>query len=192
MIDVCLNALLTELNSYIKSKIGIVEQKVVLANLVGQDGFPAIEEDNKIVMSLVDIAKEDLGTNAKEYIPQGQGFIAKNPAITFNIYVLFSVHFKTQQMLEGLKYLAMVIAFFQSKAHFTVQNTPLLQQGSLDNISVELMGLNAQEKSNLWGYLGAKYVPSILYKIGMISIEDSLFVTEVPEIKDVEIKGIAV
>ena len=189
MLDRCLRMILDELNNYIHIKRDDhSDDKVILADLASQDSVTDSTRDNKIVMSLVSISKEETGSSAKQYIPQGNGYIAKNPPLAFSLYLLFSNYFKSRQLLEGLSYLSMVIAFFQSKNHFTVQNTPSLQQNKLDNLSVEVVELNAQEKSSLWGYLGVKYVPSILYKVGMIPIEDDMLVGEVPTVKDVIIQ----
>ncbi|MCG8339815.1 MAG: DUF4255 domain-containing protein [Cytophagales bacterium] len=191
MLDRCLNVILTEINSYIhtKGKEGdSSDDKVIVADLASQEGVGDSTRENKIIMSLVNISKEELGSNAKQYIPQGNGYIAKNPPLTFSLYILFSNYFKSRQLLEGLGYLSMVIAFFQSKNHFTVQNTPSLQENELDNISVELIELSAQEKSSLWGYLGVKYLPSVLYKVGIIPIEDDMFVKEVSTVEDIIIQ----
>lgn len=74
--------------------------------------------------SLVDIIREELRGDTKEYISQGNSFMVKNPPITFSIHILFATCFEVKHMLEGLKYLSMVIAFFQYKNYFNAKNIP--------------------------------------------------------------------
>jgi hypothetical protein len=45
-----------------------------------------------------------------------------------------------------------------------------------------MYNLSFQEQNNLWGSMGAKYVPSVLYKVRMVTIDEGSIVLEVPEI----------
>jgi len=187
--EFCLRALLNELNAYINAKTGLAEEPVIYANPSEYITSLAGQTDNKVVMSVVDIWQEGLTSGAKEYIPQGNKYISKNQPLIFSLYILFATYFQTKPALAGLSYLSSVIAFFQHKNHFTQQNTPLLQQKGLDNISVSLVNLTYQEKSALWTGLGMAYRPSVVYKVGMIAIADmSMNNIEVQAIKDIYVR----
>lgn len=68
-------------------------------------------------------------------------------------------------------------------------NMPMLQQLDLSNLSLELMKLSYQEKSALWTCIGAPYMPSVLYKLGIIPVEDKGATRSiVPEIRDIVIQ----
>jgi len=63
-----------------------------------------------------------------------------------------------------------VIAFFQTRTVFTPSNTPDLPPG-IEQLTVEIENLTTTELSNLWGILGGRYLPSILYRFRMITID---------------------
>lgn len=185
MLHPYLDLIRTELNTYIKAKAGIDEEKVILASLGRQADEAGLA--NKIIMSVVDIVREEWGSTDKTYIRQGGGgYVTQSHPIHFNIYLLFSTHAKLDDELEEMKYLSLVIAFFQIKNYFDTKNTPQLQKLALDNLSMELFNLNHQEKSALWQRIGAPYAPSVLYKLSTLSVQD----TEeqgihIPEVKDI-------
>ena len=185
MLHPYLDLIRTELNTYIKAKAGIDEEKVILASLGRQADEAGLA--NKIIMSVVDIVREEWGSTNKEYIRQGGGgYVTQSHPIHFNIHLLFSTHAKLDDELEEMKYLSLVIAFFQIKNYFDTKNTPQLQKLALDNLSMELFNLNHQEKSALWQCIGAPYAPSVLYKLSTLSVQD----TEeqgihIPEVKDI-------
>ncbi len=184
MLHTCSELLLAKVNQHIKARVGIAEEKVILANL--EQGAP---QTGQIVMSLVDIGPEALGQGDSSYIPQGGSFVAKKAPITLNVHLLFSSHFPTTHMLEGLQYLSQVIAFFQSNNYFDKDNTPPLQAIGLDHLSVEIAHWEQQEKTQLWTRIGVPYKPSVLYKVSTIYIEDTgAMGTPVPEIKDIVIQ----
>lgn len=189
MFDFFINTLLTELNAYSNAKTGLTEERIIYAHPQEQAKLVDDQAANKVVMSLVDLLQESLNSGAKAYIPQGNKYITKNQPLTFSFYLLFATYFKANQALEGLRYLTSVIAFFQSKNHFTQQNTPALQQADLDNLSIDLVNLNYQEKSALWTYLGTSYRPSVLYKVGMISVADQTMGSpEIAAIHDIAVR----
>jgi len=184
-----LQTLLTEANSYIKTKTASIEDQVICLNYTDLQISPAPGTyDNKIIMSLVDIRQEDNNHNPQKYIQQGNHYVLRTVPMNFYIYLLFATHFKGEQALAGLRYLSSIIAFFQSKPTFTTQNTPSLQVDDLGEFSISLVKLDYQEKSALWSSLQATYTPSVLYKVGMVPIADTpTRYPEVPAITDIDI-----
>lgn len=188
MFHACLSFLHNELNHYIQDRANTTEDMVslVLPQTFHDLSSPAIQ--NKVVMSLVDIHREEANSH-QAYIPQGKGFMTKNPPIIFSMKVLFAAHFDAQHTLNGLQHLALVIACFQAKHFFTAKDTPALQAHQLDNISVELLNLDEEAKQALWNRLRVPYMPSVFYNVGNVAIEDMHTPgTMVPEIRDVIIK----
>jgi hypothetical protein len=176
--DTCVHTILNETNKYIKTRTGIDEDCVIYANyadLQYQQRNDSIYK-NRILVSVVDIVQETTNQNPTTYIQQGNNYIIKNLPANFYVYMLFAANYKDSRTVEGLKYLASVIAFFQSKNHFTIQNTPTLQVTNLEEFSAFPVKLDYQQKRALWGCLSTTYLPSVLYKIGIIPI------TDIPEI----------
>ena len=183
MLDTCLNVLLTELDNYIQAKTG-TEAKIIYAH----PEEPTNTTKDQIIMSLVDIVKEESGGDVKSYIPQGNGFVAKSSPVNLSLYILFSASFSPKNAFEGLKYLSLVVAFFQHKNYFDATNTPLLKQSALDKLSVSWVDLDQQAKSELWKRMGVHYIPSVLYRVGTIPIEDADDIgIKIPGINDIAI-----
>jgi hypothetical protein len=44
----------------------------------------------------------------------------------------------------------------------------------VEKLTLDLNTLSFQDMNNLWGILGSKYLPSVLYKLRLISIEENL------------------
>lgn len=74
------------------------------------------------------------------------------------------------QYEEGLKFLSDTIYFFQARSLFNAQNSPRLDE-RIFQLSLEVMKLNYSETYNLWASLGAKYIPSIPFKMRMLTFQ---------------------
>lgn len=186
MLHTCLDILLHELNSHVKTRMGVKKDKVIFADLAEAVRDAAIEQ---VVMSVVSIDREEQGGDHQDYIPQGNSFIAKNLPVALSMQVLFSSCFPAKKMLEGLRCLSLIIAFFQSKNYFNTANTPKLPVAQLDNFSAKLTNLDFQEKSSLWNHLGVPYKPSVLYRVETVYIEDTDDMgIQIPEVKSIHIQ----
>ena len=89
------------------------------------------------------------------------------------LYVLFSVN--RDYTDDALRYLSYVMQFFQHKNVFSPQNSPGLFTDTMlpvQQISSELVTLNFEQVNHLWASLGGKYLPSVLYKIRQVVIDD--------------------
>lgn len=172
MIDVASISLVNELNTYIQNKLGQKEEKVVLSNILDQNGKVAVEE-NKIVATLIDLEEEAALANNQHYVstPQG-GYVRTAPTIHLNLYILFSAFFSVSNYKESLKYLSYVVSFFQVKSTFTPQNTPSLTDSGIEKLILHLYHIDSNTKNNMWNSLGLKYMPSVVYKVRMVNFVD--------------------
>jgi len=166
------------------SKHNLSEEKAMLSHLVNSDGSIAIQESDKIIVTLTNIEAERSKSNTGTYKPTASGGFTKvNPPVEVNIYLLFSAYFTSENYIEGLKFITSVIAFFQSRQGiFSSQNTPALN-GITEKLSVEMVSPDFRDQSNVWGGLGAKYLPSVLYRVKTIQIEHILPSPEIASIK---------
>lgn len=175
MFDTCIKIILNDLNRYIKTKAGLNEDQVVYAthtDLATEQETTPNQYTNKVIMSLVDIVHQETAQNPNKYVRQGDQYIIKSLPINFYLYLLFSANFKGEHGIQGLNYLTKVIAFFHSKSYFTSKNTPDLPYPELEGMSVSLVKFDNEQKSALWGSLNATYMPSVLYKVGLIPVQD--------------------
>jgi hypothetical protein len=174
-----------ELNKFLRSKHGLNEDKVILSNLMNVDGSLAIQETDKIVMSIVNIEQDRSKSNTGSYEKTDKGdFIKVNAPVNIQIYVLYSAYFTPENYLEGIKFISSTIAFFQSRSGvFDPQNTPTLN-GVIDRLYSEMIPMEFRDLSNVWSLVGAKYLPSVLYKFKAIPIQHRMPTPVIPYIKN--------
>ena len=175
MFDTSIKTILADLNRHIKARTGLNEDPVVYATYTDLQSVTTNLTNvyaNKITMSVVDIEHHETTQAPNTYIQQGNNYVIKNLPINFYLHILFSAHFEAAQSLQGLSNLTRVIAFFNFKNYFTAKNTPNLIYPELDGITVSIVNLDYEQRSHLWNCLQATYMPSVVYKMGMIPVHD--------------------
>lgn len=188
MIDVASISLVNELNTFIQNKLGQKEEKVILSSILDQNGKVVIEE-NKIVATLIDISQESSLSNNQHYVsnPRG-GYTLTAPTVHLNMYMLFSAFFSVSNYTEALKYLSYVVTFFQAKSTFTTQNTPALKDSGIEKLVLNMYELDSNTKNNMWNSLGLKYMPSVIYKVRMLSFVDEHSLEQIDSISGLDLE----
>jgi Pvc16 N-terminal domain len=173
MIGHALEIIVKELNAYIGQRRGH-DDLVVMERLVDGKGDFTARTVGKVCCSLVNMEEERI---VKHQAPVTDGFgTRQNPNVMVNLYLLFAVNTPTDgsthdAYLQGLRLLSLVVSFFQGKAQFTAQNTPDMHP-ALRQLSMELYPLTIENQNHLWAGLGAKYLPSALYKLRLVALRD--------------------
>lgn len=169
MLDSTLIFLRDELNAYINLKTSS-NDTLVLSHLVGENGEFLVDE---LGMSLVNLEEDRTSQPLPRYEENPAGGIDRRlPEVKLNLYVLFAANWATgTNYTEALKHIAFVVTFFQSRNIFTPANSPGLPTG-VEKLSAELVSLSFEQQNNLWGALGAKYLPSVLYRLRVLYLED--------------------
>jgi hypothetical protein len=139
---------------------------------VNQDGTVAIQGENKIVITLVNIEKEITGKSNAGSITGGT-IANRSSSMNINLYVLFSAYFSSNNYPEALRFLSFIIAYFQYKNVFTPSNTPKLDR-AIDKLIFEMATISPEQLNNVWASLGAKYMPSVIYKMRMLTFDESI------------------
>lgn len=148
---------------------------IVLENIAKLDDPDLNTMNDKVVLSLINLDEEVTLKNHPNVRFNNGETVYRNKPVNLNIYVLFSAN-RTgySQSLIALSY---VIQFFQSKNVFTQVNTPLNPTiTALDDIKefkfvVELYTPTFEQLNYIWGTLGGKSVPSVMYKVSLLKIE---------------------
>ena len=180
MIHEILSAIVTDMNAYLRVKFNTREDKVLPSIIVDQDGSVVLREKDKIILSVVNITKD--GTRGG-----GPGSDPGNMPINLAVYILFSAYFN--DYMEALKFLSGVVGFFQAKGNITHFNTPGLSP-EVPPLGFEVVKLSFDEMSNLWSALGAKYMPSIIFRMRSVPITDQRIRDVDPVISAIESKDI--
>ncbi|MFK7796271.1 MAG: DUF4255 domain-containing protein [Aureispira sp.] len=186
MIHDVVSAIAGEINRFLQSKHNITEEKVVMSSVINLDGSVAVQEPDKIVMTLTNIEVDKTQSNVGSYKQTNKGsYKMVKPPVYVNITVLFSAYFTAENYLEGLKFIASVIAFFQSRGGaFTPQDTPEIND-IVDRLQAEMVSLDMRDLSNFWSSMGSKYLPSVIYRIKTLPIKHDVLRPEIPVIKKI-------
>jgi hypothetical protein len=186
MISKAIGFLTGFLNRDLKLTCGLDHDIVVASSLVNPDGSITENIQNKIVLSVINMEHETYMKSHNHYMTDGgESFGKVAPPVNLNIYILVSANYDSENYLEGLKMLSSVITTFQSQPYFIKQEHPDMQE-PLSKLTLEIMNLPVNEHSNIWSGIGAKYVPSILYKMRMITLADAKIRKEIPGITGLE------
>lgn len=182
MVDKAFKFIAEEINSYLKTKLSFADSsKIVIDNIARlQDGGGAGGSTNKIILSLVNIEEDRLSKNPDNfYKTDDNRVVYKNSPIHLNLYALFSYNHgendseTTNHYEEALMYISYVVQFFQHRNVFTPGNSPALDPG-IEKLLVDLNTLGFEQLNHLWAVLGGKYLPSVLYKMRMVVIDENL------------------
>lgn len=173
MIQAAIQHLAMQLGQHIRRRHGAAEDLVVASTLVQPDGTPVPQAQNRLVLTLVNIEKDAVprpsGARASE--SDGRAGVRSAP-LHLNLHVLMAANFGAGTYPEALRILSSGISFFQRNPAFHQGATADLPAG-IERLVLEIENASMQELSNLWGMLGAKHVPSILYKVRMVTLGGS-------------------
>lgn len=171
------------LNKEIKLNYGIDENRVVVSSLINPDGSVSENTENKIIISVINLEHETTVKSLNNYVGGNANNFGKTaPPVYLNLYLLVSANYDSGNYLEALKMLSSVIGIFQSNTYFTKQVNPELPS-PLEKLTFEIFNLPINELSHIWSGIGAKYVPSIVYKVRMISMQENRITEEVTGVR---------
>lgn len=175
-----------QVEEFLSYKGGITQSVLQLSTLSGTDDSEKSGDRSDVInMSIVNIEEEESMANRLSYTERGGVFEKKNPPVYLNIYLLFSMSFKSSQYLEGLHWLSLIIQFFQQNKSFSAENTPMPK--GIEKLNFELENLEIDNMSRFWGALGANYQPSVIYKMRMITIDGEAVEAKMSGIHEPEI-----
>ncbi len=176
--------LTTELNAYLQTRSGLSsEARILAASLFNLDGNVNDDAKGRIVLTVVNVEEDRVYRNVELFArrPDGTSELIK-PEVKINLYVLFVANLGNYE--ECLKGLSHVISFFQSRSLFDYAEIPGLT-ARRGRVAFELFSMTFEQQNHLWGALGAKYMPSIMYKLGIIDVLGEEVEAEVPPVEEV-------
>ena len=183
MIHNVVSSIIALLNEFIKNELNLQEDVVLLTNLVDIKGNVNPQIENKLCVYLQHLEEERVIKNGSY---QTNGGI--NPPMHFSLYLMFIANFPDPNYLESLRYISLVLEFFQGNKVFDRSNLPLLS-ANVDRLGMEYVNLDSKELNNIWSLLGLKYMPSALYKLKLISFTNSLIREEISTILGKTLSG---
>jgi hypothetical protein len=181
MIDLAIQHVAAQLNDALRGRFAVPDDLVVASSLLEPDGNVVPEVSNKIVVFLVNVERDTMPLRALPQSGAGRLVQTREP-VFLNLLVMFAANFSGNNYREALKLLAGTIGFLQARPVFDRANSPGLD-ARFERITMEIENLNTAELSNLWGILGSRYLPSVLYRLRMVTIDEGQVITQVPRVQ---------
>lgn len=181
-----LEAVCHRLNQFLRADDPGEREWVRLSNLVDPSGTPYREVDNRLVVFLANVTRENTISTYNPTRPvEGNRYAAVAPPLYVDLYVLVVANFYNENYRVGLHLLSLAISFFQQNPAFTHENLPALPP-AVDRLTFELSSLTPTELSYVFGLAGIKYLPSVYYKVRMLPFESEVVRKEVPAVQGVQ------
>jgi len=157
-----------------------------LNNLVVLENIALLESasenaDNvkgKVVLTLLNLEEESAMKNTPSFKVKDGKTEYKNPPVNLNLYLLISANCDTYD--KSLRCISKTIQFFQGKKVFTSTNTVYNRTNVAFDVLdyfkfiLELHTPSFEELNHVWGTLGGRQLPSVIYKIQVIEIEQDI------------------
>ncbi|HEY9045479.1 MAG TPA: DUF4255 domain-containing protein [Ohtaekwangia sp.] len=168
MISESLTFLSTEINKFLNQKLGVnTDARLVLGNIVKASEGESLA--NKVILSLINVEEDKVAKIRENFTKTPTSVIYKNPPVFVNIYILIAANMTLYA--DSLKMVAYIMQFFQSQNYFTPLTHPSLDS-RIELINVDLFSLNFEQINHIWSTLGGKYLPSVMYKVRQLAVED--------------------
>lgn len=174
----------------------------VLANIATVNDDDASFDKSSIIFSIVNIEEDKTLKNQSLYkkgivnvnnIDSKEKY--KKPAQNLIFSILFSSYTKnTEQYSDGISKLEQVIRYLQNNNVFYFDDNDLYEQTEIPSevspdlfhkLILDLTSLKMEQLNQMWSYLNNKYMPSVLYTMRLIRIQNE-DVENVPVITNVK------
>ncbi len=196
MIRTALEFIKKELDAYVASRENdpanytpgsIVDIKA----LISPNGNINIDGNTHITIMVASIEEEKREGKRPYIIPSDHNtFSKRNPPIEINLFLLLVAN--SSDYPTALRDLSDIIGFFQSNVVFTEQSYPGLNASVtdpeakpwqlIDRLTFRIHNFSFEQQNNLWGMFGGKYIPSIVYKMNLLTAFDQKSKDDTPAI----------
>lgn len=185
MIHLSIARVLNEVNSYLNMRSpGLDENRVAAGSLFDLAGLPNPDTHDRIAVQIVNIEENSVYRSMETHRARPDGMHQRvRPSVRINVYVLFVANLDDYP--EALKAISLVIAFFQNRYAFDIAGNG---DGS-SRVIFELYSMTFEQQNHLWASLGAKYMPSVMYKAAILDISDTQVEAEVPPVEEISTEG---
>ncbi len=169
MIDQALIFLRDEINSYILSRTNSTNVEVKLSRIVNDLGKYAFVDDS-IALTIFNLEEDHI---FKAQLPEftyvdGQ-HLRREPELKFVLHAMFAANFVNYD--EAWKAISLILGYFQSHPVFQAEEYPAMP-AKIGKLTIELETFGVEQLNQIWAYIGAKYLPSVTYKIRLIVVQE--------------------
>lgn len=170
VIDAALRFLADEINGHLLKRTGSVLGQVEPGMLVDDKGHWVVPQD-ALRLTLFQVEEErTMREQLPERITLGARDLHLPPALKLNLVCVLAGRF--QQYAQAWRHLSLVMGFLHARPVFTPEESPGMPAG-LGRLSLELANWTPEQMNQLWGTLGAKHLPSVIYRLRVVILQDS-------------------
>lgn len=178
-----------KLNQYFNNIHQENEEWTIISNVVKQDGTLYDNAKDKVVIFLANMQHETIISTYNKNMPAtDERYANVAPPIYINLYLLFFANYFDGNYRDGLRMISGTISFFQQFSCFTQDNLPGLDP-VIDKLTFEMVNMDMTEWSYLYGLVGTKCLPSVLYKVRMIPFIGDTIQGQTPSVQGLQDKA---
>lgn len=170
MLDVAVSFLADEFNAYLLRRTGSTTVGKMAAGPVMNDLGKLAIASGSIGACLINVEEERV---VRAQLPERMlvkgSQVTLQPELRLNLTLLFAANLTPYEM--SLRGLSQVLTFFQSHPAFASDEYPGLDP-RIGRLVVEMMSYGPEQLNQIWAYLGAKYLPSVIYRVRMVVLQD--------------------
>ncbi len=170
MLDIAVAFLADEFNAYLQRRTGsLALGRAVPGALVNDAGKVAVDKGT-VGVALINIEEERVTrVQQPERVLVNGREIVLPPELRLNLTLMFVPNMATYEL--SLRALSHVLSFFQACPAFAVDEYPALD-ARIGQLLVELHSIGPETLNQVWACLGAKYMPSVLYRVRLVTLQD--------------------
>lgn len=172
---------------------------VVVKSIILPNGNVNTADSKHITLMLAGLEEERREGKRPVLLPADKNnFFRLNPPVEINLFMLFIAQNAENNYETAVRDLSDVLAFFQANPVFDQQKFPLLNasvddpEGKpwrlIDRLSFRLHNLTFEQQNNLWAMLGSKYIPSVVYKMSLLTLFATRSKEKIPSITEINFK----
>ncbi|MBS1510488.1 MAG: DUF4255 domain-containing protein [Bacteroidetes bacterium] len=166
---------------------------VALQSLLLPDGTLTVSDANHITVMLAGMEEERREGKRPVYIPaEDKQFYKLNPPVELDLFVLFIAHKKDYG--TALRDVSSVISFFQANPVFDAEKFPSINASVLEpdkkpwqlieRLVFNIHPISFEQQNNLWTMMGSKYIPSVIYRVKMLTVFETKAKEKTPAITE--------
>lgn len=170
MLDIALKFLADELNAHLERRLGAAGAGKALVTALVDDSGKWLLPEGRLGLTLVALDEE---RTLREQLPQ-RTLINGNqvdlpPPLHLNLVVLLAARFNLYD--QALGFLSQALTFFHAQPVYGPDTHAGLDP-RIDKLTLEMLAYGPETLNQTWACLGAKYLPSALYRVRIVSLQD--------------------
>lgn len=167
---------------------------VDLKSIILPNGTVNVDDNFHITIMMVGLEEERREGKRPHLVQRDDKQIIKlNPPVELDLFILFAAHKENYE--TALRDLSDVVSFFQANPVFDEQRFPSLNSSVqnpeqkpwqlVEKLIFNLHSLSFEQQNNLWAMLGSKYIPSVVYKMKMLTVFDTRSKEKAPPVTEI-------